>query len=114
MKERNIGISILLSLVTCGIYPIVWLYNILSDISQIAPEEDINPGTGVILSIITCGIYTIYLYYKLSVILFEKGRERGILVNDNRVLYIVLALFGFGLVNYAIIQSDINKFSRTY
>lgn len=38
-----------------------------------------------------------------------KAQERaGVTGSDNSIVYLVLAIFGFQIVSYAIIQSDIN------
>ena len=38
------------------------------------------------------------------------AQERaGFNPNDNSVLYLILSIFGFQIISYAIIQSDINK-----
>ena len=43
--------------------------------------------------------------------LYEAGKEQGVDVSDNSILYIVLSLFGLGIVNYCLIQNDLNKFA---
>ena len=35
-------------------------------------------------------------------------------ISDNSVLYLVLSLFGLQIVNYALMQSDLNKFSNKW
>ncbi|CEJ73588.1 hypothetical protein JGS6364_06961 [[Clostridium] sordellii] len=111
IEERNPIIQLLLSIVTCGIWSIVWLYKILEDTSALVPEEDLNPGLSLVLTIVTCGLYGIYLNYKIAKMLVFAGEERNIRISDNAILYIILSVFGFGLVNYIIMQSDLNKFA---
>ena len=41
----------------------------------------------------------------------EAGKKYNKPINDNSVLYLVLSIFELGLVNYCLIQSDLNRFA---
>lgn len=41
--------------------------------------------------------------------LYTAGQKNGVEIADNSVIYLVLGLFGLGIVNYCIMQSDLNK-----
>ena len=41
----------------------------------------------------------------------KAGQRYGKPIENNSVLYLVLSLFGLGIVNYCLIQSDLNKLS---
>jgi uncharacterized membrane protein YpjA len=60
-------------------------------------------GMVVLLTIITCGIYGWYWSYRM-------GQKMDMLKPDSNhaVLFIVLQIFGLGIVNYCIMQSEIN------
>ena len=60
-------------------------------------EATASGGMAVLFTIITFGIYSFYWAYKL-------GKKVG----DSGALYLVLNLFGLGIVNYALAQSKIN------
>jgi hypothetical protein len=41
--------------------------------------------------------------------LMKTAQEKnGLEIKDNAVLYLILQIFGLGIVNYALIQSDLN------
>lgn len=44
IKQRNIGICILLSIVTCGIYGLYWFVVLTDDINQESGETDATSG----------------------------------------------------------------------
>ena len=75
---RNIVVCIILSIITSGL-------------------------TVILLSIITCGIYGLYWNYKMGKAYMTVNGG-----NDNSLLFILLSLFGFSIVNWAIMQNDIN------
>lgn len=43
--------------------------------------------------------------------MYEAGKKHGIAIADNSVLYLILSIFGLGIVNYCLIQNDLNKFA---
>ena len=40
------------------------------------------------------------------------GQKAGKDISDNSVIYLLLGLFGLGIVNYCLIQNDLNKFAN--
>lgn len=71
-----------------------------------------NIVTNVIFTILTCGIYGIYWAYKMGQKIIEAGLKRNIVISDNSVLYLILQFLGLGIINYCLMQSDLNKFAK--
>ena len=40
---------------------------------------------------------------------YRAQLKRNIAASDNSVLYVILQVFGLGIVNYCLIQNDINN-----
>ena len=113
LEYRDIAIAIILSIVTCGIYAIFWIISLANDANKVSDRPtDTSGGMVALLIIITCGIYGIYWNYKMGQKIYEAGQRYNKQINDNSVLYLVLSLFGLQIVNYALMQSDLNKFSN--
>jgi hypothetical protein len=110
MQKRSVGLAIVLSLVTCGIYAIYWMYTITNDVHEVTGRQTTASGGMVILySLITCGIYSFYWMYKMGESLAEAKEQRGMRVDNNAgLLYLILTFFMLALVSYALIQSSIN------
>ena len=106
IKERSIVKAIILSLVTCGIYSIFWFISLTNEMNKASGKEaDTNGGVAFLLNLVTCGIYGIYWAYKM-------GEKRDIVANEkasSNIVYLVLALFGFGIVVYGLTQDALNK-----
>ena len=102
--------GILLTIITCGIYGIIWFVRITDDANQVSGESTPSGVMAFIYSLITCGIYTFFWNYKMGQKLYAAGRSHGKEIADNSVLYLVLSLFGLSIVNYCLIQNDLNKF----
>lgn len=111
ITKRDIVVAIILTFVTCGIYGIYWFIVMTDDVNSLSDEKMASGGTAFLYSILTCGIYALYWNYKIGQKMAEAGKKYNKPINDNSVLYLVLSIFGLGLVNYCLIQSDLNRFA---
>lgn len=111
ITKRDIVVAIILTFVTCGIYGIYWFIVMTDDVNSLNDEKMASGGTAFLYSILTCGIYALYWNYKVGQKMAEAGKKYNKPINDNSVLYLVLSIFGLGLVNYCLIQSDLNRFA---
>ena len=110
IQKRSIGLCIVLSLVTCGIYSLYWLYKMAEDINTLKQEPGAtSPGMVLVLSIVTCGIYTIYWFYKAGETLDNINFMQGLPTGNKAILYMLLALFGLSIVSYCLVQNDLNN-----
>lgn len=111
---QNIAKCLILSIVTCGIYGIVWFIRLVDDLNTAAqtPEES-NGVTVFLLGLVTCGIYYFYWFYKAGDKVNKIKALCGCPSADSSVLYLLLAIFGLGIVNYVLIQSELNKVAAT-
>lgn len=113
IQKRNIGVSILLSVITCGIYGLYW-FVVLTDETKIVSNdnEGASGGVAVLLTIVTCGIYGFYWAYKMGERVDNAKAMRGIPGGgSSNILYLVLGIFGLQVVNYILIQDSLNKIS---
>ena len=110
IERRNIAVCIVLTLVTCGIYGIYWIVCLTNDVNTVS--GDVNGTSGgmvVLLTIVTCGIYGIDWAYKQGEKLDFTKNNRGIPSSNSGVLYLILQIFGFGIIAYALMQNELNK-----
>ena len=112
IEERNIAMVIILSLITCGIYGIYWFVKMTDEAKQLSSSDNAGGGLAFVYTLITCGIYTIYWNYKMGKNMYEAGQKYGINIEDNSVIYLVLSLFGLGIVSECLMQNDLNKFAN--
>ena len=80
--DRSLLMYVLLTLVTCGIYNLIFFAKISEDINIIATRRDgketMNFWIVYLLNIVTCGIYTMIWFHQLSERIGEEARARGI------------------------------------
>ena len=67
MKNRNIALAIVFSIITCGIYGIYWFVVLTNDMNSLSTSDgfETSGGMALLFTIITCGIYGFFLHVAL-------------------------------------------------
>lgn len=115
--EGYIGIVklIVLSLITFGIYVFIWIYRTTRffDVA-LNRQGSFSPGVEVVLCLFV-PFYFIYWVYKQSKAAEEAHRRRGNPGNDDlAIINLLLTIFGFSIIAYALLQDQINKLCLGY
>ncbi len=106
VAPRNIVLAVVLTIVTCGLYGIYWMISINNEVNTLAGEPAATSGGMVfLLSLITCDIYGLYWMYKMGERCDRIKGQNG----SSNILYLVLAIFGLGIVSYCLMQDTVNK-----
>ncbi len=123
IKQRSFGIYLLLSIITCGIYSIIFWYQYTEDINEICRgdgHESPNYIIVILLSIITCGIYGYIWYYSQANRLQAAANKYGISIQGNGtivLLWMILGslLFGIGpFIAFYILINNMNQVAIAY
>lgn len=110
VEKRNIAVAIILSIITCGIYGIYWFIKLTDEINYASGHpQDVSGGMAFLLTLVTCGIYGYIWYYKMGEKLDELAMAKGMPTQSRGIVYLILGLFGFGIVSYALMQDSINQ-----
>ncbi|MCL2105905.1 MAG: DUF4234 domain-containing protein [Oscillospiraceae bacterium] len=88
-KQEPITI-ILLSVITCGIYGLIWYARAGKDVNQGLGREAVN--TNLVWLSILCFPLIFYYLYQLDQAVVEFAGQRGVSYNSNFVLWILLSL----------------------
>ena len=109
IKNRNIVTSIILSIVTCGIYGIYWVICLAREAVSVK-----DPADSAILEIILM-LFLAPVGFFLAEKKFAEGcAAKGIQHTDNSIIYLVLGLVGLGIINYCLMQSDLKKIAAQF
>lgn len=104
IKERNIVVCVLLTLVTCGIYGIYWVIMMTREAISVK-----DPADSAVLEIVLM-LFLPFLGFFLTEKKFAEGcAEKGLPHSDNSILYLILGLVGLGIVDFCMLQNDLNK-----
>ncbi|MDE6580490.1 MAG: DUF4234 domain-containing protein [Ruminiclostridium sp.] len=113
IQQKNIALCIILSIVTCGIYGLIWFIKLTDDTNAVTPPSPTGKpytsgGIALLLMIVTCDIYGIYWAYKQGEKLDNAKAARGLPTSNQAVIYLILQLF-FPIIGWAMMQSQLNE-----
>jgi apolipoprotein N-acyltransferase len=109
MQPRNIVLNVILTVVTCGIFGIVWWFQLGGDIQALRGDDKPPTLRDFVLCLVTCGIWGYFVAYQWPIWLQEPLRKRGRHVDPNLpVLCLVLAFFGLHIVTLVLMQQAAN------
>ena len=113
LNERSIGVCILLSIITFGIYGIYWLYLLVKNTHSI--QKNTTSCTGEMLCLIFVPFYSIYWWYTRGEKVKQRFAEHNYNALGSGMSYLVLAILRLDVVCMAIMQNDFNSLkSETY
>lgn len=110
MKQRDIAVSVILTIVTCGIYGIYWFIVLTDDINCQSPDNFPSGVVCFLLGIVTCGIYSIYWAYRMGQMIADIKRRRELPGgSDMPIVHLILQIVGLQIVNLALMQNELNR-----
>ena len=60
IQKRNIGLYVVLTFITCGLFGLYWFCTLNDDTNQVSGHTEAMGGVAaLLLSIVTCGIYSL-------------------------------------------------------
>lgn len=83
IKQRNIALCIVFSIITFGIYALYWFVCLTNDANQESGQTDATSGgVALLLTIVTCNIYGWFWAYKMGekidAIKTKNGQQAGL------------------------------------
>ncbi|HHU84859.1 MAG TPA: DUF4234 domain-containing protein [Clostridiales bacterium] len=107
ITKRSIVTSIILTFITFGFYGIYWGIKLADESVKVKDPNDSGFVEKILMVFVPfAGCYL--AERKLS----EGCEARGIRHADNSILYLVLGLFGYGLISWALMQNDLNQLAE--
>lgn len=104
LENRSIAKCIILTIITCGIYGIYWAYKMGTEAAKV---KDVN-DTGM-LEALLC-IFLPFIGFFLAEKKFAEGcQAMGYPHEDKSIMYLILGVIGLGIVDYCVMQSELNK-----
>ena len=109
IKQRNIAVCIILSIVTCGIYGLYWFVCLTDDMNTAAEEQGTTGAVALLLTIVTCNIYGLYWAYKMGEKVDIVKAKNGMQTSNSGIMYLILNFLGLSIVTWALIQNELNQ-----
>lgn len=113
IKQRNIALCIVFSIITFGIYALYWFVCLTNDANQESGQTDATSGgMSLLLTIVTCNIYGWFWAYKMGEKVDIIKNKNGVPSSNSGILYVLLQVFGLGIIAYALMQDTANKYAE--
>ncbi len=108
--RRNVSSCVILTIVTCGIFGIVWLTKICKDLGRLHGDE--NPVGAEVLLCLLVPFYSVYWGYAKGKQMFEDSKKRGGNLTDRKFVYLFMNLFCMQLFTLGFIQTQLNGYQN--
>ena len=109
MKQRNLALCIIFSIITCGIYELYWIVCITDEANELSENPNYASGIfALLLTIVTCNIYGLYWAYQMGEKIDIIKQKRGKSTSNSGVLYLILQLI-FPLIGLVLMQNEVNQ-----
>ena len=103
IKKRNIVTCIILGIVTCCIYFLYWAIMLAKEAVSVK-----DPADSGVLEIVLM-LFLPFLGFFLAEKKFAEGcAAKGIAHDDRSIIYLILGILGLGIVNFCMMQNDLN------
>ncbi len=117
IKERNPVVVLVLSVVTCNIYYLFWLYATSRELKDALQDDEIKPGIDLLLALVSCSLWSVYIEYRNARKVYAALRVRDPSIKDQTDTILMLDVAGLfvgvtWLVATYILQEDLNKLAR--
>ncbi len=111
ISERSVGMSIFLTLITFGIYGIYWQYLLVKNTRAITRNE--SSCVGEMICLLFVPFYSLYWWFTRGELMKNEFSKRDYNVSSSGAIFLVLSIFGLGIVASAIMQNDFNSLPAT-
>lgn len=106
MQNRSVATVIILTIITCGIYGLYWVYVTAEALEKEGQTGQMAPAIQLVLSLFWFG--GLFVGMAADKNLNSIKARRGLPTTDNQVVYILIGLI-IPIVLYGIIQNEINQ-----
>lgn len=106
VKNRSVATVVILSIVTCGIYNIYWMWCAINELDSAGKKSNMDP----IIQFILLFFYVGYIVFALNASenINSIREQKGLPPKDDKVLWIILSII-FPLAEIALVQSAMNE-----
>lgn len=108
--RRNVSSCVILTILTLGIFGIVWLVKICKDLNKLHGDE--NPVGSEVLLYLFVPFYSVYWGYQKGKQMYEDSKKRGGNITDRKVIYLFMNLLFMQLFTLGFIQTQLNNYQN--
>lgn len=109
--KRSVFLVFFLSLITCGIYGLIWMCTTTNMVARECPNDQRckSGGLAILFSFLTCGFYGLYWVFVICQKLELIRKENKMPSRDDSVLVLILTILTTPIIGYMVMQSNMNN-----
>lgn len=107
MKKRGVASVIIFTLISCGIYSLYWVWQVMKAFDDEVGPGKLNAAVILILCLLTGPIGWTLFGYAANQSLNKLREKKGLPTVDNEILYIIIGLF-IPIVLIGLVQNEVN------
>jgi hypothetical protein len=109
--RKGIGSSIVLTILTCGIYNLFWQNHQIKTVNLLLEKKVLSFWKWFFFTLITCGLYHIYHEYLMGKYIVEIQYKIGKPAPSTNlpVIALILSIIGLPFITDAIEQKELNE-----
>jgi hypothetical protein len=92
LTNRDPMMTVVLSIVTCGLYQLYWQYATTLQLRRLTGRPDLQPGIDLVLTIATMGLWTYWIAYRNAEAIDEGLHDLGEKNANHRMTAVILAI----------------------
>lgn len=121
-ENRSLGLLILFSIITCGIYPLFFYHQLAKDMNIVCGgdgEHTSGVGFLILFSFLTCGIYSYVWFYKIGRRQQDNAGRFGLFLPEGGSHVVLWMIFGSFIIvgpfiGLYIIIKNMNALAKAY
>ncbi len=109
LEPSAVAKDVILTLLTCGIWDLVWQYRQMRTVNILLGYEEFHFGKWLIFTLLTCGLYNLYHEYLMGRAIVRIQHKYGLPPSESLpAISLVLTLVSLGIITDAIQQKELN------
>ncbi|OAG28117.1 DUF4234 domain-containing protein [Thermodesulfatator autotrophicus] len=109
IEPANIVKEVVLTLITCGIWGLVWQYRQIKTVNLLLGREEFHFWKWLLFTIITCGLYHLYHEYLMGRAIVRIQHKYGLPPSESLpAISLVVTLLSLGIITDALQQKELN------
>ena len=110
---KDPGMTLLLTIVTCRVYELIWLFTSTGQIRRITGRPDLNPAIDLVLTLATGGLWGLWVFYRNVEAVDEALVDVGAYSSErNTILGLALGSFLCGVLHWVLIFKVQEAYNR--
>ncbi|WP_022852968.1 DUF4234 domain-containing protein [Thermodesulfatator atlanticus] len=109
LEPRSIAKEVILTLITCGLWGLVWQYQQIRMVNLLLGREEFSFWKWFVFTLLTCGLYHLYHEYLMGRAIVRIQHKYGLPPSESLpAISLIVTLLSLGIITDALQQKELN------